>query len=83
MLSAADKPDNLDFVTFPDDRLIVLLPLDNRHVVFDGDDARVDVQLGEQGTDRDRAGDFERLAVQSYGHKFTSLLESPGSLHPV
>jgi hypothetical protein len=40
--------------------------LDHDDVMFDSDDAGVDLELGEQVTDRDGAGDLERLAIQSY-----------------
>ena len=66
-LPPADEANNLDFIPFADRRLIVLVSLDHRHVVLDGDDAGVDVELGEQRADRDGAGDLERLAIQSYG----------------
>ena len=66
-LSPPDEANNLDFVTFSNHRLIVLVSLDHRHVVLDGHDARIDVQFGEQRANRDGAGDLERLAVQTYG----------------
>src|SRR4051794_38226418 len=64
ILAAADKPDNFNLVAIIDDRVVVLLTLHNHDVVLDRDDAGIDVERGEQGTDGDRPGDVERFAVQ-------------------
>ena len=65
-LSAADEPHDFDLVALADHRGVVLLTFDDHDVVLDRDDAGIDLELGEQRADGDRAGDLERLAVQSY-----------------
>jgi len=65
-LSAAYEADDLDLIPLAHDGVVVLLTLDDDHVVLDGDDAGIDVQPGEQRADRDGTRDLVRLAVQSY-----------------
>jgi len=63
--TAANEVDDFDLVVFSDERLIVGPALDDDLVVLDGDAARVDAQLREQGSDGQWSGEFVRIAIQS------------------
>lgn len=59
-----------------------MLPFDHHNVVLDGDDTRIDVELGEQRADRDGAGDVERFAVQSYRQSLLQIKDAPPLVNP-
>src|SRR5512139_2026074 len=80
------KIHDLDLIPLVDERGLVVILLDDDHVVLDGDAAAVDPQVGEEPGDRQRPGDFQRLAVDGNSQ---SLLQRhrPGcdrrSLRPI
>ena len=77
--AAADESHDFDLVALADHRVVVPLTLDDDDVVFDRDDAGIDVERASSALMRDRAGDFERLAVQSYGQSLLQTRSSPPS----
>ncbi len=73
MLSAAShEVHDFQRVAFPDDHLGKRVPLDDFQIVFDGDAARVDFQLGQKASDRDRFVQFVAFAVEGDDHRISS-----------
>ncbi len=52
--------------------------LDHHDVMFDRDDAGIDLEISEQGADRDGPGDLKRLAIQSYRQSLLQPLPHGG-----
>src|SRR5713226_6983680 len=67
-LSAPDEVDDLHLIAFADLDRFERPALEHHEVVLDRDAPRVDVEPHEQKTDGQRAGDLERIAVQSDLH---------------
>src|SRR6478752_5314103 len=63
-LAAADEVDDLHRVPVVDRRGLVAGPLDDVEIVLHGHAPRLDLELGEQGGNGQRAGELERIAVQ-------------------
>jgi len=63
----ADEIHDLDRIAGLDDRGVVAGTLDDREIVLDGNAAGIDVELGEQRADAQRARNVTRFAVDAYG----------------
>ena len=66
--ASSNKIHDLDLIAVLNLRAVVVGALDDVQVVLDGHAARVDVQLREQGGQRERSGDLVRVAVQDDRH---------------
>src|SRR6185503_13534315 len=75
-LPAPDEIHDLDLITVPDRRRFVARSLDDREVVLDGDEPRVDVQLFEQLQDGQFSRQLDRIAVDANSHM---LLQGTGT----
>ena len=68
MLSAAaDKGDDLDDVPVRDGGMGVRRATDDGAVELDGDTAQVDLEVGEQGRDRQAGGELPGVAIERDG----------------
>src|SRR5213082_2338955 len=78
-LSAADEVDDLDLVPFVHRGRVVSLTLDDFHVVLDRDETGIDVEMREQGCNRERAGDLVAVPIQLYRQSLSQRLPTPTS----
>src|SRR5688500_17713952 len=56
---------DLDFVAVADERRRVAIALDDRQVVLDGDETRIDLQMFQQLQDRELGAELQGIAVDA------------------
>src|SRR6476619_4699841 len=78
-LSPADEVDDLDLVPLVHRRRVVTVAFDDFHVVLDRDKTGIDVEMREQGGNRERAGDLVAVPIQLYRQSLSQRLPTPTS----
>src|ERR1700687_5428951 len=76
-LSAADEVDDLHLIAFADLDRFERPALEHHEIVLDRDAPRVDLEPRKQKTNGQRAGDLERIAVQSDLHVWNDHIIVP------
>ena len=77
VLASAHEIDDLDLVAVLEHGLIEEAALEHHEVVLDGYSAGVDSQLNQQGADRHRTIQIERIAVETNGENCARAAHMP------
>jgi hypothetical protein len=69
IVKVSDEIDDLDLIAIVDGGRVVGGALDDDQVVLDRDAPRIDLELSQQFTDRQRTGELIGIAVQGNRHR--------------